>query len=410
MTVRIALLTTVYDHASTGAGTFVQYLRRAVREGLLDVTFFSDDLEQQLEDYERKVTVPFWASRLPGRFLVRGWSFHHAFLLEHGQRPFDLVWHNNVLTAWYSMQRRIAVPVVGMINDASNMASVTPWSASRDLGSYRAFVRFLWRFAERAVARRVDRVVVNSRFLKGRIIDAYDIPPELVYLLYKGVALDTFQYEERPMSESRLRVLFVKSDYVRGGLADLLTALAHYPGPVEVTIIGPPNSESTKIRALAAHCGFHDDVILLGSLSRREMVSQFAAHDVLCVPSRSEALGVVFLEALASGLPAVGTNVGGIPETLADGKAGWLVEPHNPEALAWALREVVTRDDERISKIRYGRAHVQQFSYDRMIQRFSEIAQEAVRLHSPPLDIGTSATTRPSFIYSGYTDSDAKES
>lgn len=407
---RIALFTTVYDHASTGAGTFVQYLRRAVREGLVDVTFFSDDLEQELEDYERKVTVPVWARRLPGRFLIRGLSFHRAFLMEHSQHPFDLVWHNNVLTAWYSKQQRITVPVVGMVNDASNMSSVTPWSGSRDLGSYRAFVRFVWRFAERAVARRVERIVVNSRFLKSGIIDAYDISPELVCLLYKGVALDTFQYEERPRSQSRLRVLFVKRNYVLGGLADLLTALAHFPWHTEVTIIGPPNSESTRIRALAAHCGFHGNLTLLGSLSRQAIVSQFAAHDVLCVPSRSEALGVVFLEALASGLPAVGTNVGGIPETLADGKAGWLVEPHNPEDVARALREVVTRDDERIAKMRYGRAHVQQFSYDRMIQRFGDIAQEAVTLRSPPRDIGIRATTRPSFMFSGHTDSSARQS
>lgn len=379
LNVRIAFFTTVYDHARTGGGTFVQYLRRAVREGLIDITFFSDDIEVERECYERALRVPAWARSLPAAFLVRGKIFERAFLEDHQKRPFDVVWHNNVLTSWRQSSARLHVPVVGMVNDASNLASRTPWSTARDLGSYRAFVRFVWRFAESSTARRASRLVVNSNFLQRAIEAGYKIPPERVALLYKAVALEMFRYEERSINRDRLRVLFVKSNYTLGGLPDLLSALARIPQATELTVVGPQGDDLARIREMARTRGYHGKLRLVGSLSRKAIVPEFAAHDVLCVPSRSEALGVAFLEALASGLPAIGTAVGGIPEVLAEGRAGWLVRPHDPESIAEALRAVVARDEERLAKMRFGREHVRKFTYERMIQRMQEIAAEAAQ-------------------------------
>jgi glycosyltransferase involved in cell wall biosynthesis len=166
----------------------------------------------------------------------------------------------------------------------------------------------------------------------------------------------------------------VKSDYIRGGLPDLLAALPRLAVPVQLSIAGPLASESGHIRALAQEHGYRGVLTLLGRLSRPAAAQALREHDVLCVPSRREALGVTFLEALASGTPAVGTQVGGIPEVLADGAAGWLARPGDPQDLARTLDLVIRDDYARMQRVRRGRQHVLRFSTDTMIEAVASIA------------------------------------
>ena len=67
----------------------------------------------------------------------------------------------------------------------------------------------------------------------------------------------------------------------------------------------------------------------------------------ITVPSRAEALGVAFMEALASGTPAIGSNVGGIPEVLDQGRAGWLVDAKHALSIRAAIVEAVTNANVR---------------------------------------------------------------
>jgi glycosyltransferase involved in cell wall biosynthesis len=108
------------------------------------------------------------------------------------------------------------------------------------------------------------------------------------------------------------------------------------------------------------------------------MLEQFAANDLLCIPSRSEALGIAFMEALAAGLPAIGTNVGGIPEVLDDGRAGWLATPYDIDDIARQIRSVCEDAALRERKRRHGLDHVQRFSTDAMVVRFNELANVAM--------------------------------
>jgi len=84
------------------------------------------------------------------------------------------------------------------------------------------------------------------------------------------------------------------------------------------------------------------------------------ACDVLCLPSLSEGLPNVALEAMACGLPVVASRVGGVPEVVRDGVNGFLVPPSNPSALADALRRALATKWDREAI----RASVSQFDWD----------------------------------------------
>jgi glycosyltransferase involved in cell wall biosynthesis len=101
-------------------------------------------------------------------------------------------------------------------------------------------------------------------------------------------------------------------------------------------------------------------VFLLGTRPHEEIPSWMNACDVLCLPSLSEGLPNVVLEAMACGLPVVASSVGGVPEIVRDDVNGFLVPPSNPSALADALRRALATKWDRESI----RASVSQFDWD----------------------------------------------
>jgi glycosyltransferase involved in cell wall biosynthesis len=112
--------------------------------------------------------------------------------------------------------------------------------------------------------------------------------------------------------------------------------------------------------------GFHDDVAAL-----------LARLDVVALPSWTEGLPMVLLEAMAAGRPVVATPVGGTPELVVDGETGLLVPPRDPEALAAALRRVLD-DRELADRLgEAGRRRVsERFSLEAMTRRVLELYDE----------------------------------
>lgn len=103
----------------------------------------------------------------------------------------------------------------------------------------------------------------------------------------------------------------------------------------------------------------------------------FAALDLLLAPSLWEGFGLVFLEAMALGVPVISTRVSAIPEVIVDGETGWLVPPGNVEALAGALRAALSDPDERRRRGEAGRARLEaQFTVDAMVERTLALYRE----------------------------------
>lgn len=84
---------------------------------------------------------------------------------------------------------------------------------------------------------------------------------------------------------------------------------------------------------------------VLGEVPRETLPDLYRVADAFCIPSRGDNLPVAVLEALASGLPVVGTCVGGIPEEIVDGETGVLVPPRDPAALAAGLVRTLQRPE-----------------------------------------------------------------
>ncbi|MGP8071725.1 MAG: glycosyltransferase family 4 protein [Thermoplasmata archaeon] len=106
--------------------------------------------------------------------------------------------------------------------------------------------------------------------------------------------------------------------------------------------VGPDFGVRSKLVDLASRLGILSKVEFLGEVDRESYVGSLSRAACLVLPSTfGESQGIVLLEALALGTPVIGTRVGGIPETLADGRLGLVVKPGDSQELAEAVRRVV---------------------------------------------------------------------
>lgn len=114
---------------------------------------------------------------------------------------------------------------------------------------------------------------------------------------------------------------------------------------VELVIAGGPaegpvesDREAARLRWVAEECGVSDRVLMLGRVLHEAMPALYRASEVAVCTPWYEPFGIVPLEAMACGIPVVATAVGGMRETVEDGVTGTLVDGHDPEAIAAAVR------------------------------------------------------------------------
>jgi glycosyltransferase involved in cell wall biosynthesis len=191
------------------------------------------------------------------------------------------------------------------------------------------------------VAQRADRVIANSEYTRqlcrsgsGRI-DVEVAFPGVDHERFRPGPDRSERRDEEPV------VLFVGAMHRRKG-ADVLARAIPLLGdvPARFCFAGPPGSLEGEVRSIVAGAGVGGRVEFLGELTFDELARTLAAADVLVFPTvwGTEGFGMVAAEAMACGLPVVGSRIGAIPEVVLDGRTGLLFEPGDAGDLASRLR------------------------------------------------------------------------
>ena len=156
------------------------------------------------------------------------------------------------------------------------------------------------------------------------------------------------------------------------GFDEVLAVLPSLPSDVVYLIAGGGN-DFPRLQKLAMDRGVGDRVIFTGLFDEQDKPDLYALADVYVMPSRGEGFGFVFLEARASGLPAIGSKHDGGAEALLGGELGLLVDPCNPAELRAAI----------LDQLAHGRRAIPErlayFSFENFTRRTSEIV-DAVTL------------------------------
>jgi glycosyltransferase involved in cell wall biosynthesis len=238
----------------------------------------------------------------------------------------------------------------------------------------RPITRSIWRGADEVVA-----VCHSLRHL------AAETDPTLhCSVIPNGVDVELFRPDTRGRhSGGPVRCVTVARLVERKGIDDLVHALARLErGRYHLEIIGSGPAEPA-LRELVARLGLRAEVRFMGALDRAGVAARLRAADLFTLPSRAEAFGNVFAEAMAAGLPVVGTAIGGITELVQDGRHGLLVPPRDPAALAAAISLLGEQPALRSAMGARNRAHaVTHLSWEAVTQRY--LAVYATARQVPP--------------------------
>ncbi len=178
-----------------------------------------------------------------------------------------------------------------------------------------------------------------------------------------------------------LAVVCIAQLLARKGHAHLLDA---WPSVVAACprarlILFGQGPEEARLRQQVAQLGLQESVVFAGF--RQDLPHFLGCADLLVHPALREGLGVCLLEAQAAGVPIVATQVGGIPEAVADGVSGLLVPPANAIALATAVVTLLQDADQRAALGSAGREHVaREFSLAGMVAGNLQVYRELVRV------------------------------
>ena len=192
----------------------------------------------------------------------------------------------------------------------------------------RPFTRWIWR--------RASRVVPVCESLGALARETW---PSLSYsVIGNGVDLDLFRpaAPDEASESPAIRCLAVGRLIERKGIADLLRAWALLPRGRYTLEIAGGGPQSAALRALATELGVSDDVRFAGPLTRDAVALRCRHSDMFVLTPSEEAFGNVFAEAIAAGLPVIGSDSGAIPELVAQGENGILVAAGDAAAIARA--------------------------------------------------------------------------
>jgi glycosyltransferase involved in cell wall biosynthesis len=142
------------------------------------------------------------------------------------------------------------------------------------------------------------------------------------------------------------RVVCVSRLVPRKGIADVIAALSAVPDAELVVVGDGDHAERVRLRDLAAGAGVAERVTFRGALDALGVGAVMRSADVVVCAPWYEPFGIVPLEAMACGVPVVGSAVGGLLDTVRHGVTGLLVPPRSPVALAGAL-DGLLRDPSR---------------------------------------------------------------
>jgi glycosyltransferase involved in cell wall biosynthesis len=222
---------------------------------------------------------------------------------------------------------------------------------------------------ERALGRAVDRVIAQSQD-EARELVRMGVPRSRTTIVPSGVN-ETFSPDAPavPRTTGRARILTVGRLVERKGFQDVIRAMIQVPDADLLVVGGPPagqldtDPQARRLRELADSLGLADRVRLVGAVPREEMPAWYRSADLLVAAPWYEPFGLTPLEAMACGVPVVGTAVGGLTDTVVDGRTGDLVPPRDPTTLGATVRALL---DDRIRRFAYASA-----ALERARQRYS---------------------------------------
>lgn len=198
------------------------------------------------------------------------------------------------------------------------------------------------------------RVLPMSQWAKASLVNDYGVDEANIDVIPTGIDLLAWKPRAKDVpANDRPRILFVGGDFERKGGPLLLQAFERLSASAELDIV--TRSDVPEAPGVRVHKGLQ--------ANSQPLLDLFATSDVFVLPSKGEAFPNVVVEACASGLPAIVTDVGGMAEMVVDGVTGFVIAPDDLDQFTARLNTLVGDASMRASMSREARRRAEQL-YD----------------------------------------------
>ena len=337
--VRVDLVTREYPpHVYGGAGVHVTELAAVLRPHL-DVRVHCFDGprlagEPGADEGVRGYAAPVGLAGANPALVTLGTDIEIAAALEGTDLVHSHTWYANLAGHLGALLHSVPHVV-----SAHSLEPLRPWKAEQLGGGYA-----ISSWVERTAYEAADAVIAVSGGMREDILRCYPaIGPERVHVVHNGIDLESWRRPEGEAAErarsvvqalgidpDRPAVVFVGRITRQKGLPYLLRAAEHLAPEVQLVLCaGAPDTPELAAEVTERVARLQERrsgvVWIEQMLPREDLVAVLAHATVFACPSVYEPLGIVNLEAMAVGVPVVGTATGGIPEVVEDGRTGLLV-------------------------------------------------------------------------------------
>lgn len=242
-----------------------------------------------------------------------------------------------------------------------------------------------WRIAWPRSLKQSEHIVTDSESTKRDIIKFYRIPEEKITVIYPYISLHLPQTSSEALDTIKKRynlpekyILHVGVPHKRKNLESLVKAFQIVKKekdiPHKLVLVGPKGWAIESLLSEIARLNMQDEVIVTGFTPDNDLSLIYRAADAFVYPSLYEGFGYPPLEAMACGTPVIVSNISSLPEVVGD--AGLYIDPLNPEDIAAKILQLLSSPD-LADKLRLlGLKRVQQFSMEKMINKYLEIYQK----------------------------------
>ncbi|WP_421840029.1 GDP-mannose-dependent alpha-(1-6)-phosphatidylinositol monomannoside mannosyltransferase [Mycobacterium sp.] len=386
---RVLLVTNDFPPRRGGIQSYLgEFVSRLVQSGSHAVTVYAPQWKSADAFDEEACAQGYQVVRHPGTLMLPGPTVDG--------RMRRLIAEHDIDTVWFG-----AAAPLALLASRARKAGATRVLAS----THGHEVGWSMLPAARSVLRRIgdstDTVTFVSHYTRSRFASALGPAASLEYL---PSGVDTERFRPDPAARQTLReryrlgerptVVCLSRLVPRKGQDMLIKALPsirrRVDGAVLVLVGGGPYRD--KLRRLAQDCGVADAVTFAGSVAADELPAHHALADVFAMPCRTrgggmdvEGLGIVFLEASATGVPVIAGESGGAPETVQHNKTGVVVDGTSVGEIARAVTQLLTDRDRAAAMGAAGRDWVTtDWCWETLAARLADLLRGAPPNVEPP--------------------------
>ena len=344
-------------------------------------------------------------------------DFRDAFLhfMERDEARYDLIHGNFWMSGWVAteLQRRLNIPAVQIFHAMG--ATKQRHQGKNDTSPTERIE------VEKSIIRDVERIIAQCPAEWDELVNDYGADPGKIHIIPSAVNTQVFRPVERRIARKRVGmaqepfvVVYVGRMLPRKDVRNVVRAVALLIGmcecdkrdkhetsehetefpPIELLLVGgetiEPDAQATPeigaLQQLVNELGIGEHVRFVGKRQQKELHNYYSAGDVAVTTPWYEPFGLTPLEGMACGRPVIGSAVGGITYTIVDGETGYLVPPHDPQALANRLYELLVHPELRRCMGEAARARVEsEFTWPVVALRTSALYENMLTTHRASL-------------------------